>query len=196
MVGYIPEEVLHAYFQDVINKKEPLPIYQRYTVEINGIREQIDAVTSGGDFPDLECAINDNEVPCEVEWLSSHFFQHNHHLHKNYQDFKDRNGFLVVYEQDQRVEDFYQIVVDKDDFKKWFKKNAANLLATSVKKFETAAKKRKAAKLWTVFTSVDMQENLEIAIEAETWGGPRLSQKRRLDQQLNLNYNQLKKMIS
>ena len=102
----------------MVNKKPPLPIRQKYTVEINGTQEEIDTVYWGEDFPDLECVINEIEVPCEVEWLSSNFFQHKHHLHGNYSDFKNRNGFLVVYEQNQPVGDFYQVVVDKDDFKK------------------------------------------------------------------------------
>ena len=148
MVNLVPEKVLQYYFKDIINKKPPLPIRQKYTVEINGTQEEIDTVDWGEDFPDLECTINGNEIPCEVEWLSSSFFQHNHHLHQNYQDFKNRNGFLVVYEQNQPVGDFYQVVVDKDDFKKWYKKNAAKLLAESVKEYEAAAEKRKGAKLW------------------------------------------------
>jgi hypothetical protein len=71
MVKYVPEKVLQYYFKDIINKKEPLPIYQKYTVEINGTQEEIDTVDWGEDFPDLKCTINGKSSPQSTVSISS-----------------------------------------------------------------------------------------------------------------------------
>jgi len=158
----IDEKVLQAYFKDR---------YGEYTVEINGKNEKISGVTNGPDFPDLYCTINGKNVHCEVEWLSSNFVKHNHHIHKNYQDFKKHNGFLLVFDNDEPVSDIQQIIVIEKDFRKWFKTNAGKIFDESVEEFKTGSeKRRKNAKIWIVYTAPDMGRNLLIAKKEKTWG--------------------------
>ena len=110
MAKLIDEKVMQGYFLDNEN-------WGHYEVEINGRMERIISVVKGEDFPDLECRITGVRglVPCEVEWESSKF---DHQDHPNWDDFRRRNGFLLVFRNDENVEDLQQIVVDEEHFKR------------------------------------------------------------------------------
>ena len=158
----IDEKVLQAYFKER---------FSEYTVEINGKQEKITGVTDGPDFPDLYCTINGKTVHCEVEWLSSNFVKHNHHIHKNFLDFKNHNGFLLVFDEDEPVSNFQQITVKEKDFKKWFKKNSGKIFEQSVEGFKTGSeKRRKGAKIWIVYIAPNVVKNFQLAKVAKTWG--------------------------
>jgi len=164
MTKLIDEKVMQGYFLDNEN-------WGHYEVEINGRMERIISVVKGEDFPDLECRITGVRglVPCEVEWESSKF---DHQDHPNWDDFRRRNGFLLVFRNDENVEDLQQIVVDEEHFKRWFRRNAANIFDEAVSEFKIGfERRRKNAKLWVVYIgSLLMQRNREIGIEHSTWG--------------------------
>ena len=158
----IDEKVLQAYFKER---------FSQYIVEINGNKEKITGVTNGPDFPDLYCTINGRTVHCEVEWLSSNFFKHKHHLHKNFTSFKKNNGFLLVFDKDEFISDIQQIVVDEKDFRRWFNKNSGKIFDESVEEFKSGSeKRRKTAKIWIVYNAPDMKSNFLKGKNAKTWG--------------------------
>ena len=162
----IDEKVLQAYFLDPES-------YSKYQVEINGKKEKISGVVRGEDFPDLECTINGKKIPCEVEWLSSKF--NVHFGHKRYQDFKDRNGFLLVFREDEPIANHQQVIVDENDFRKWFRKNSNKIYDESVAEFKLISKKqRKTGKIWVVYISADMKKNFRTGVDdpklTKTWG--------------------------
>ena len=147
MTKLVDEKVLQAYFKDLTEEE-----LDRYDIEINGRIEKITNVEKGEDFPDLECRITGVRglVPCEVEWLSSKFRDHLHH--GNYPDFRRRNGFLLVFRNDENVEDLQQIVVDEDHFRRWYRRNAGTIFDDAVSEFKIGfERRRKNAKLWAVY---------------------------------------------
>jgi hypothetical protein len=162
MVKWIDEKVLQYYFKERFDK---------YPVTIDGERKTLTSCEFNDNFdkfPDLKCWIGKQKIDCEVEWLSSRF---DHWNHKNYPEFIRNNGFVVVFKRDMVISDLQQIVIDEDDFKKWFKKNSSRLFDESVEEFKRFAKHgRKTTSVWLIYLTQKMEKNFQIGVSKSTWG--------------------------
>ena len=64
----------------------------------------------------------------EVEWNTSNFDRHGHDISV----LIDHKGFLIVLEKDKESFPVEQVQIDKDDFIKWFEKDASNIANETV----------------------------------------------------------------
>lgn len=154
MVKWIDEKVLQLYFKENCKK---------YRIRIKGENKEISKCEFNepfDTFPDLKCIIDGKEYPVEVEWLSSHY---NHFDNPSHQKYVDQGLFLVVFDKDIEVGNFKQILVDKKDFRSWFKRNSGVIFDDSVKTFgKEVLKKRKYPKIWVVYLGKNMAKNFEV----------------------------------
>lgn len=168
---WIDEKVLQKYFVENCTQ---------YNVLIDGIEYPITSARFNEPFdrfPDIFCVVNGEEYPVEVEWLSSHYDHDKKNKERSdtksytHDMFKDNNGFLVVLEKDKEIYSFQQVVINKEDLHKWFKKNATTLLSESIERFRAERfKKRKYPKIWFIYVSENVSENWEHSKTNGIWG--------------------------
>ena len=123
-------------------------------------------------YPDISSnSLSDGRnVPAEIEWKTSSFEQHKH----NISTLKDNDGFLIVFEKDQESFPVEQVLIDSEDFKQWFIKNAEKLVIDTVQsvKKKTLANKEPQIFLYYLPRTRMGKINLSKAMPKGTWGFP------------------------
>lgn len=162
MVKWIDEKVLQRYFMENCSE---------YSIRVEGEKREIEQCEFNQPFdrfPDVYCAIDGEEYPAEVEWLSSYY---DHFDHSDHDRFIDQGGFLVVFRKDTQVGNFQQVEIDREHFKSWFDSQAAELFEESVEDFEReAVKQRDYPKIWIIYISGTMERNFEVGQAEGVWG--------------------------
>ncbi|WP_459193870.1 hypothetical protein [Halosimplex sp. J119] len=163
MVKWVDEKVLQQYF--IENSEE-------YSLFIEGQEREItdcEPNSKGFDyFPDLECYIDGEMYPAEVEWLSS---KYDHFDHDDHQHYVDQGLFLVVFRKDEEVRNFLQVEIDRDHFVNWFDRNAERLINNSIEEYEKeAVKSRDYPKVWGVYVSTSGEMNFQTGEQESVWG--------------------------
>jgi hypothetical protein len=178
---WLDEKVLQKYFVDNCTNYSIVIDGTEYPITSCRFNEPFDR------FPDLFCVVNGEEYPVEVEWLSSNYDHHEKNKEKTatkpytHKMFEDNGGFLVVLEKDCEVFSFQQVVIDKEKLRKWFKKEADNLLSESIEQFyKERKKKRTHPKIWFIYVSDNVKDNWEHSKSMGIWGftSGRLNQNR------------------
>ena len=123
-------------------------------------------------YPDISSnSLSDGRnVPAEIEWRTSSFEQHKH----NISTLKDNDGFLVVFEKDQESFPVEQVVINSDDFKKWFIENAEKLVIDTIHSVKKKIIKNKEPQIFLFYlprTGMG-KVNFQKAILKGTWGFP------------------------
>lgn len=165
MVKWIDEKVLQYYFKDN---------FKKYPFKFGDKENPIDGCDFNhpfDKFPDIVGELNGKEVLIEVEWLSSKY-DHDKRTPDEHRDFLNKGGKVVVFEKDAEISgNPQQVIIQHDDFKKWFVKNSNKIFDESVKAFkEESLPSRQYKKIWLIYIGRDVEKNLQIGKENNVWG--------------------------
>lgn len=85
---------------------------------------------------------------------------------------KDNNGCLVVFHKNQNFE-LEQIVIDRDDFEKWFTNSSNKLFKESIREIISEVEERKYPEMWFLYLDVNSYKDfLDHSQEMGIWGVP------------------------
>ena len=100
-------------------------------------------------YPDIQKNELDDGtiVPAEVEWNTSNFDRHGHDISV----LIDHKGFLIVLEKDKESFPVEQVQIDKDDFIKWFEKDASNIANETVQSIKKKLIKNKEPQIFIYY---------------------------------------------
>lgn len=164
MVKWIDEKILQFYWKEN---------YKKYSIKVGNEDFSIggcDFNQPFDEFPDVINVINNQKIPAEVEWLSSHY-DHDTRTKDKHDEFVAQGGFLVVFKKDKEIHNLKQIEIDHKDFKGWFKKNANRIFDESVDSFlAEVVKKRSYPKIWVVYLGSAMDKNYHVGRNKGIWG--------------------------